>query len=154
MTQPFVIEPSTVARDGYACGQLFEEIYAKTDFAAGRPPLVFNWLAYRALEDSGQCRLFVARDGDDRFLGFALYLVFNHLHHANNRFAQCDMLGVAPEARGGGIGRRLVEYALDVLRQQGVSHVIHMHRTMYEKTTPLFVKLGFEPVELSYIKAL
>jgi len=152
MTQ-IVIEPSTMARDGFACGQIFEDIYATTDFAKGRPPLIFDWPAYKTLEDAYRTRLFVARH-EGRVVGFVLYLVSQHLHHADNLFAHCDMLGVHPDTRGSGIGRRLVEYALTFLRRQGVTHVIHMHRSMYEQTTPLFAKLGFEPVEIAYMKAL
>ena len=132
--------------------ELVREYYAKTIASEGMRPLKFKWHTYQLLEDAGAVQLFIAKV-HDRVIGFALYVVQEHLHHDGQNVAQCTMMGVRPEYRGRGIGRQLVEYAEGQLREAGATHMVHHHRTLY-KVIPLFEHLGFKLAELEYVKEL
>jgi len=147
------IELGSIERDSFECGELVRDYFKRTIAGKDTAPLVFKWPVYKALEDGGFYRLFVARD-DDHILGFALYAVFEHMHHSKQVYAQCDMIGVMPESRHKGIGRQLITYAEGWFREHGVTHMLHLHRVVYRNTQPLFEKLGFELVELVYRKEL
>ena len=145
-------EIGSIERDSHECGELVKDYFARTIAGDGMAPLVFKWSSYKALENACVCKLFIARD-DECIHGFALYIVQEHLHHDNQVIAQCDMIGVQPEMRGHGIGRRLIEHAEEWFREHGVTHMVHHHRVIYD-VKPLFRKLGFRLAELGYVKEL
>lgn len=128
------------------------DYYSRTIASMNTKPLKFRWTTYKALEQAEACKLFIAMD-DNKTIGFSLYVMQDHLHHDLQRVAHCTMMGVEPEYRGKGIGRELISYAEDWFRRNGVTHMVHMHRTIY-KVTPLFESLGFRLDELGYVKEL
>lgn len=141
-----------IVDDAEDVDELVHDYYARTIASEGMRPLKFRWPAYFALERNGACKLFTARESDG-LIGFALYIVQEHLHHEGQIVAQCTMVGVRPEWRSKGLGRALVEFAEQWFKQHGVTHMVHHHRTLYD-VTPLFEKLGFELKEVSYVKEL
>ena len=145
-------EIGSIERDSHECGELVKDYFARTIAGKDTPPLVFKWHIYKTFEDSGLCKLFVARD-DDQIYGFALYIMFNHMHHDDVVVAQCDMIGVRPEMRGKHIGQTLIECAIAWFKDHGVTRIVHLYRVIYD-TVPLFVKMGFELDEIVYKKEL
>lgn len=61
--------------------------------------------------------------------------------------AYLDHLVVAPEARRSGIGRQLVEYAIERAREAGASRVDLTARTTKRAAHALYWSLGFEQRE-------
>lgn len=132
---------------------LVMDYYARDPVALdGMPPHEFDWPLYIQLNNTTATRLFTARDGN-KLLGFVVYHVFPHMHHVGLLTASCDMISVALDARGQGVGGQLMEHAEHVFRQAGVRFVVHMHRMCY-KVPPLFAKHGYRLVEQSYLKEL
>jgi GNAT superfamily N-acetyltransferase len=146
------LEHGTIEHDGNAVEELVRYYYKHTIAKQGMRPLNFKWKVYKALEDAGECKLFLARV-DAQLVGFALYVMQDHLHHENQHVAHCTMIGVQPAFRNHGIGRSLIEFAEAWFRDHGVTHMVHHHRLIYN-VTPLFESMGFKPEELGYVKEL
>lgn len=142
----------TIAQDADEVENLVRYYYAHTPAHVGMRPLRFKWNIYQRLEDEGVCKLFLAKL-HGRLIGFALYVVQEHTHHDNQIVAHCTMIGVQPEHRSKGIGRKLIRYAEDWFKERGITHMVHHHRTIYP-VTPLFESLGFKLQELGYVKEL
>lgn len=54
------------------------------------------------------------------------------------------LLAVKPSARGLGVGKKLIQYCIDLAKQQG-SETIHLHTSdMMARAVSLYEKLGFE----------
>jgi GNAT superfamily N-acetyltransferase len=146
------IKHGTIEHDAEDVGELVRDYYTRTIASRGMRPLKFNWDTYRQLEKVGTCKLFVVRPGKE-LIGFVLYIVQDHLHHEAQRVAHCTMIGVRPEFRNKGIGRLLIEFAMEWFKDHGVTHVVHHHRLIYN-VTPLFESMGFKLEELGYVKEL
>lgn len=146
------ITHGTIKHDALEVGNLVRDYYTRTIASRGMRPLKFKWKTYQRLENAEACKLFNAREKDE-LIGFALYVLQDHLHHEFQRVAHCTMIGVKPECRGKGIGRQLIEHAEDWFRQHGVTHMVHQHRTIYN-VKPLFESMGFKLDELGYVKEL
>jgi ribosomal protein S18 acetylase RimI-like enzyme len=143
----------TIEDDAYEVGELVRDYYTRTIASHGMRPLAFKWNTYKELEKRGECTLFTMRDNED-LVGFALYIIQDHLHHEKQRVAHCTMIGVKPEYRGRGIGRALIVFAEEAwFKKRGITHMVHHHRTIYN-VTPLFESMGFKLEELGYVKEL
>lgn len=132
---------------------LVRDYYARTIAHEGMRPLNFKWAAYKGLEAAGMCKLFTACTANGRMQGFSLYVVQLHMHHDDQVVAQCTLIGVRPECRSQGIGRKLIEYAEHWFKGHGVTHMVHHHRVIYD-VKPLFERIGFKLEELGYVKEL
>lgn len=101
---------------------------------------VFNWIA-------GRYGLNIPR---------ALTILGNKLlfsAHSFGRFArghaQVLSVAVAPKAQGRGIGRKLVQAGLDLLRTQGISRVKLEVRPENAPARRIYASLGFEEIGVS-----
>lgn len=130
---------------------LIHDYYRTTEAWRDIPELRLDWDFYGRLEDAGNFYVFTARG--EHLNGFAFYMVIEHWKYPSMFLASCDTLAVRPHLRGVGIGRQLVEYAQDMLKPLGVTHMTHNSRAVYD-TVPLFEKIGFKLFERVYIKEL
>lgn len=128
---------------------LLHDYFRRSVASEDIPPLDMNWRAYMQLSNSGNLKLYTARQ--DNLVGFVMYHIHPHLHHVGTTNAACDILAVHYDARGHGIGRALLEYAEPKLKELGVQYVTHQFRTCY-KDEPLFPKLGYRLIEMGYLK--
>ena len=62
---------------------------------------------YRKMESAQQIFILSARQ-DDVLIGYSVNFVTNHLHYADLRIAQNDLLFISKEHRGGRIGLKLI----------------------------------------------
>jgi GNAT superfamily N-acetyltransferase len=133
--------------------RLTKAYYEATEAATDMPPLDFDWDTFLALQDRGMLVLVTARD-EDILVGFNLYVLHRHLHHAV-WVASCDGLSVDHNYRGRGIAKSLMLHAEPILRNYRVNMVTHNFRTCYpEDTSPLFPKLGYKIIQQTYMKEL
>jgi GNAT superfamily N-acetyltransferase len=146
-----MISPELLEQGYKDCDALVLDYYAKTIASHGPMPLKIDWDTYRRLEREGHCVLFTARE--QQLDGFSLYVVNRHLHHPTYNVAACSILGVRPEVRGQGLGRKLIEFAIPWLKTRGCTHIAHAFRMIYDEE-PLFPKLGFKLVEQLYMREL
>lgn len=139
-------------RDGHEeFDAMMHDYYTRTIAHQDVPDLGFNWPLYKSFENTGKLVLYSARDQE--LCGFAMYIIGQHPKYPSMFLASCDTLAVLPEARGQGLGKRLVEYASDGLRVLGCTHMSHNYRMIYD-TVPLFEKIGFTLYEKVYMKEL
>ncbi len=132
---------------------IYQDYYARSKGREGVPPLDFRWEVFYQLQDLGLFRVYTARE-NGKLLGVAMYVVTEHLHYKGYMVADCDGLSVHLDARGRGIGRQLVDFAADELKEQGVNVMAHRARMVYDET-PLFEKLPeFQMVEKVYTRKL
>ena len=87
---------------------------------------------------AGACSdVLVALNGDDRIVGSVM------VGHDGHR-GWLYYVAAAPDARGGGIGRRMVRAAEDWLRRHGVAKAQLMVRDTNPKAVSFYEHLGFE----------
>ena len=131
--------------------ELMHHYYETTEASNDIPELKLDWDFYKQMENAGNFYVFTA--SGEQLNGFVFYLVVQHWKYPSMKMAACDTLAVRPHLRGIGIGRQLVEYAQDMLKPLGVTHMTHNSRAVYD-TVPLFEKIGFKLFERVYIKEL
>ena len=82
----------------------YEEIALRKDLMELKP----NWPMYDALDQAGSLFIYLAMQGDV-CIGYSMNLVTNHLHYADLKYTQNDVLFIKKEFRGGRIGLRLMK---------------------------------------------
>nr|WP_232829383.1 GNAT family N-acetyltransferase [Tropicimonas sp. IMCC34043] len=115
------------------------ELYARdegfdTDFEALVAEIVADFL--RNL-DSGRARCWIARGLDDRRLGCIFCF------HLDDRTAQLRLFLVEPEARGTGLGRRLLAECLDHARACGYARMKLWTHESHRAACALYAATGF-----------
>jgi ribosomal-protein-alanine N-acetyltransferase len=101
----------------------------------------FNWV-------SGQYGLSLPRV--ITILGNKLVFAAHSLGQFARGHAQVLSVAVAPKAQGRGVGRKLVQAGLDLLRSQGVSRVKLEVRPENAPARRIYSRLGFGEVGVSY----
>lgn len=129
---------------------LVKYYFETTKAGEGMDPLEFKWDMYDQLDKRGSLLFISARSDDGVLKGFVDYVILPHLHH-RQVIASCDMLAVHPDFRRMGIGGQLMTFGEQWLKPQGVTHIVHNHRLLYNEV-PLFMKHGFHAEETSYVK--
>ena len=81
--------------------------------------------------------ILVALNDDDEVIGTCAIAP-----HGVNEFELVKM-AVAPEARGQGIGRQLIEAVLDIARQRGATRVDLLSSTKLQPAIRLYERAGF-----------
>jgi len=80
---------------------------------------------------------------DDQLLGYLL-LTFGFSLEFHGRDALIDEFYVLPEHRSSGIGKRALDYAIDIARQQGVS-AFHLEADHFnQRAHDFYLRLGFK----------
>ena len=87
---------------------LFEEHYE--EIARNKQVMVLkpDEVTYRKSEEMGTLFILSARQ-DDILIGYSVNFVSNHLHYADLKLAQNDLLFISKEHRGGRIGLKLIK---------------------------------------------
>jgi GNAT superfamily N-acetyltransferase len=135
--------------------ELVRGYYDVTKAHEGIPDYQFRWPVYDALQQQDMLRLITVRDDRNKLVGFALYIVMEHLHHEGWRVAECDSLSVAHTHRGQGLGKLMLELAEIVLAEDNVKLMLNRYRTCYgAEGGELFKRAGFECIEHVYAKPL
>jgi len=92
----------------------YEEIALRKDLMELKP----NWPMYHALDNSGSLFIYLAMQGDV-CIGYSMNLVTNHLHYADLKYTQNDVLFIKKELRGSRVGLRLMKVTEDHARSLG-----------------------------------
>ena len=86
----------------------YEEIALRKDLMDLKP----NWPMYHALKDAGSLFIYVAMHGNV-CIGYSMNFVTNHLHYADLKYCQNDVLFIKKAYRGSRIGLRLMKVTED-----------------------------------------
>lgn len=112
---------------------------------------IIDWDKYRSFDAIDAVVLITARVDKD-MVGYAIYLVDTHTHFATTVFAAQDALYIAPEHRGNGAGKGLLDFSEESLASgcdaiiQGVLPTLDF--------SDLLVAQGYKPMENLYVKTL
>ena len=107
---------------------------------------------YARLQAAGQLRCYTARDSG-RLIGYVVFFVRPNPHYATSLQAHQDVLFVALDYRKGMVGVRLIRFAEQRLKAEGVQ-VIYHHAKRTNKVGELLKRLGYELVDEIYAKRL
>lgn len=70
------------------------------------------------------------------------------------KYADFHSIYVAPSQRGGGVVSALINAVFDHCRQQGLDKVVFRTRANNERMKSVLARVGFEPTQIYYEKAL
>ena len=126
----------------------YEEIALRKDLMELKP----NWPMYHVLDDSGALFIYLAMQ-DDVCIGYSMNLVTNHLHYADLKYAQNDVLFIKKELRGSRVGLRLMKVTEDHARSLGCKLMLWhaKENTALEKLLP---RLKYGVQEIIYSKEI
>ena len=126
----------------------YEEIALRKDLMELKP----NWPMYEALDQSGVLFIYLAMQ-DDVCIGYSMNIVTNHLHYADLRYSQNDVLFIKKEFRGGRIGLRLMKVTEDHARSLGCK-VMLWHAKEDTTLAKLLPRLKYGVQDVIYSKEL
>ena len=117
-------------------------------------PLDINLDMYAQAHTAGSLRVFTARkSGNATLIGYSAVFVHRGLHNSQNQATQ-DVFYVVPECRGGMVGTRLIKFAEDELRREGVQLAYTHSNVKNSLLGRLLMLLGYEPVSITYQRRL
>lgn len=126
----------------------WEEIALNKDTIKLNP----DWDAYADLEDAGILKIFTARC-DENLIGYFVVFVRCHIHYKDNLFAYNDILYLDKDYRKGFTGAKLMKFAENCLKEDGVS-VLVVNTKRHKPFDVLLSWLGYKHIENIYSKVL
>lgn len=109
-------------------------------------PLLPQWQRYEALAAAGVMRVFTAR-ANGALIGYSVHIVTPSMHYTVQTASE-DILFVLPEHRHGTLGSRLIAFADEMLRGEGV--VLSMRHVKFRPEldySRLLERMGYERVD-------
>ena len=126
----------------------YEEIALRKDLMELKP----NWPLYDALDESGSLFIYLAMQGDV-CIGYSMNLVANHLHYADLKYSQNDVLFIKKEFRGGRIGLRLMKITEEHAKSLGCK-VMLWHAKERTTLAALLPRLKYGVQDIMFSKEL
>lgn len=126
----------------------WEEIALNKDTIKLNP----DWDAYANLEDAGILKIFTARS-DGILIGYFVVFVKEHIHYKDHLFAYNDILFLSQDYRKGYTGAKLMKFAEQCLKDDGVSVVV-INTKRHKPFDALLKWLGYKHIENIYSKVL
>ncbi len=105
---------------------------------------------YEELSDMGLIRIFTARD-EAELVGYFAVTVTPNLHYKDHKYAINDVIYLEQNLRGLGVGKRLISFAEDGLKEAGVS-VLVVNTKVHQPFDILMEKLDYTLQERVYSK--
>jgi len=124
--------------------QHWEEIALNKDIIKLNP----DWRAYAELDRVNALRVFTARK-DGKLVGYFVVIVSKALHYADHLFANNDIIFLTKPARKGLTGVKLIKFAIDSLKAEGITK-LHINTKAHQPFDPILERLGFEEIERVY----
>ena len=131
---------------------LFEEHYEEIARNKQIMKLKPNYHLYEALNSTGWLFIYVAMQ-DDVCIGYSMNIMMHHLHYADLRIAQNDILFVKKEFRGGRLGLRLLKVTEDHARSEGCKLML-WHAKENTALAELLPKLKYGVQEIMYSREI
>lgn len=105
---------------------------------------------YYTLEDLSMLKVFTARD-DGYPVGYLVFIVDVNLHYQDTVWAKMDILYISPQFRNARVGMRLISFAEECLKEDGVD-VIMLGTKAHKPFGRLLRFMGYSKVETYYGK--
>jgi phage terminase large subunit len=117
-------------------------------------PLEVNRAGYAALCASNLLRIYTARE-NGKLVGYAVYVVGKNAHyHGSPNQAKQDVFYVDSNRRGVMLGIRLVRFADEMMRAEGVQVVYQHVKLAHPALGRILERAGYEPIETIYGRRL
>jgi GNAT superfamily N-acetyltransferase len=142
LTEKFVAELSP----------MLDDHTREVDAHGGAAPLV-NWGVYHQLNVAGLLWVFSARDMDGLMVGYVSYIIEPSPHCEGIFTAYQDAFYVMPHARGRFAGPRMLQFAEEMIRKQGV-FAIRIGVPVNNNYGSMLTRKGYELTDLVYTKRL
>ena len=111
-----------------------------------------DWNTYYDLEDNNKLKIFTARF-NNALIGYFIVIISVHLHYKDHLFATNDILYMHPDYRKGFAGIKLIKYAEQCIKEDGIS-VMTINVKEHKSFGVILERLDYTPVETVYSKAL
>lgn len=111
-----------------------------------------DWDAYLKAEEEGKVFILTARC-EGVLIGYNVMLLASHLHYADARVAQNDVIYVAPEHRNGKVSIGLIRHFETAMRAIGFDK-IYYHAKPVNNFGKLLERMGYGVVETVHAKNL
>ena len=126
----------------------WEEIALNKDVIKLNP----DWDQYYEAEAAGVLRGFTARD-NGKLVGYFVVMVHRSMHYKDHLFANNDVIFLHPDYRKGFAGIKLIKFATECLREDGVS-MLFINTKVHRPFGPVLERLGFNLIENVFSKRL
>jgi len=123
----------------------YKEVYQFKDI-----PLKPDFIKYKQIEEVGLIRTFTARDNGE-LIGYAIFVVHNHLHHKSSLQAIQDLLFIKKDKRG--FGKDFIAWCDEQLKLEGVQVVMH-HVKIEHDFGSLLERNDYKMIERVYARRL
>ena len=104
-----------------------------------------NWNAYSRMAEQGALRVYTARKSD-QLVGYFVVFVLPSMHYMRHLFANNDILFLKKAERKGTTGIRLIKFAVEELKKEGVT-LINVNVKKKQDFGPVMERIGFEHIE-------
>jgi|TARA_R110000744_G_scaffold152542_1_gene266659 GNAT superfamily N-acetyltransferase len=111
-----------------------------------------NWQEYARLDAAGILKIFTARS-EGELVGYFVLMTSKSIHYQDHFFAINDVLFVLPDSRAGATGYKLVKFAENHCKENGVS-LLMINTKVHIPFDNLMVGMGFDLIERIYSKFL
>lgn len=111
-----------------------------------------DWREYARLDEINALRIYTARK-DNQLMGYFVIIVSRSLHYKDHLFANNDIVFLTKPARKGLTGFKLIKFAIESLKAEGVSK-LHINTKTHQPFDPILERLGFEEIETVFSKVL
>lgn len=115
-------------------------------------PLEPNWELYQILEDSGNLRIFTARDSGT-LVGYFTVISSPSLHSKGKMVASNDVIFLHPNYRKGFVGIKLFKFAEKCVKEDGFQQLQISYTDQFDISSML-AALGYAKVETKFEKRL
>jgi len=122
----------------------YDEIALNKDIIKLNP----DWEGYARLDAINALRVYTARK-DGKLVGYFVVIVSKSLHYRDHLFANNDIIFLAKSARRGLTGMKLIKYAVEALRAEGITK-LHINTKAHQPFDPILERMGFEEIERVY----
>ncbi len=148
------IRPSNIGemREMSERQELFEEHYQELATDKGLMRLSPNWKRYYALEEQDMVSVIAAWLGDE-MVGYSVNLTFHHMHYADLKVMQNDVLFVTKDHRHTGAGLKLIEATEEMGRAMECGMVL-FHSKLDTSLGLILEARGYQVQDVIQSKAL
>jgi len=132
--------------------QLIKEHWQEIAVNKDRIKLNPDWDAYEALEKNNRLKIFTARE-DGNLAGYFVVITGVNIHYKDHLFAQNDVLYLSKEHRKGFTGIKLIKFAEQCLKEDGIS-VLNINTKDHKPFDKLLDYMGYNMIERVYQKCI
>lgn len=111
-----------------------------------------DWKQYGKLDSIGALRVYTARS-EGKLVGYFVVVISKSMHYQDHLFATNDVIYLAPSHRKGTAGIRLIKFAEEQVKAEGITLLV-INTKAHAPFDAILERNGFELTERVYSKCL